>query len=65
MAPVRDMDVWRFKTEQRGRWIWQRCSSGGDVLSTSGVEFPSIEDCAVDAQRVGYAGVIADYAARN
>lgn len=60
-----DLEGWRFKTEHRGRWVWQRLSPAGEILSTSGAEFPSIEECAVDAQRLGYAGVIADYAARE
>jgi hypothetical protein len=56
------IEGWRFKTEQRGRWVWQRVSDGGDVVSMSEADFPTIETCAVDAQRCGYGGVIADYA---
>ena len=53
---------WRFKTATSGRWVWQRLSGEGDVLSQSELEFPLIEDCAADAQRCGYPGVIAAYA---
>ena len=56
------IEGWRFKTEQPGRWVWQRVSDGGDVVSASELDFPTIESCAVDAQRSGYLGVIADYA---
>ena len=60
-----EIDVWRFKTQQPGRWVWQHVSGGGDVLMQSDLAFPTIETCAVDAQRCGYHGVIADYAASD
>lgn len=56
-------DGWRFKTAPSGRWVWQRLSSEGDVLSESAFDFPLIEDCAADAQRSGYGGIIGAYAA--
>lgn len=59
------VEGWRFKTEQPGRWIWQRLSHGGDVVTESDLAFASIEECAVDAQRLGYLGVIADYASSD
>jgi hypothetical protein len=43
--------------------VWQRLSSDGNVLSESPLDFPLIEECAADAQRVGYPGVLAAYAA--
>ena len=57
-----ELGGWKFKTQHVGRWVWQQESADGDVLLKSGADFPSIEQCAVDAQRSGYAGVIADYA---
>jgi hypothetical protein len=54
---------WRFKTATSGRWVWQRLSDEGDVMSQSELDFPLIEECAADAQRSGYPGVIAAYAA--
>ena len=58
MAAV--MNAWRFKTEQPGRWVWQRLA-GDAVVSQSELEFGSIEECAVDAERSGYAGIIGAY----
>ena len=55
-------DGWRFKTGPSGRWIWQRLSSEGDVLSESALDFPLIEECALDAQRCGYGGILGAYA---
>lgn len=60
-----ELGTFRFTTAQRGHWMWQQVTSGGDVLLASGMAFPSIEECAVDARREGYAGAIADYAARE
>ena len=57
-----ELGGWKFKTQHAGRWVWQQVSPTGDVVLNSGIDFPSIEQCAVDAQRSGYAGVIADYA---
>jgi hypothetical protein len=57
-----ELGGWKFKTQHAGRWVWQQVSPSGDVVLDSGNDFPSIEQCAVDAQRSGYAGVIADYA---
>ena len=61
MASV--MEAWRFKTAPSGRWVWQRVSDGGDVVSQSDVDFRLLEECAADARRSGYPGVIAAYAA--
>ncbi|HYH42936.1 MAG TPA: hypothetical protein VD867_13230 [Burkholderiales bacterium] len=57
-----ELGGWKFKTRHVGRWVWQQVSPAGDVLLDSDVDFPSIEQCAFDAQRRGYPGVIADYA---
>ena len=57
------VDGWRFKTGPSGRWVWQRVSSEGDVMSESPLDFTLIEDCAADAERCGYAGVLGAYAA--
>jgi hypothetical protein len=54
-------DGWRFKTAPSGRWVWQHLSGEGDVLSQSVLDFRLIEECAADAQRCGYPGVIAAY----
>jgi len=56
-------DGWRFKTAPSGRWVWQHISREGDVLSQSDLDFRLIEECAADAQRCGYSGVIAAYLA--
>jgi len=54
---------WRFKTASSGRWVWQRVSGEGNVVSQSDLDFRLLEECAADAQRSGYPGVIAAYAA--
>ena len=54
---------WTFKTASSGRWVWQRVSGQGDVVSQSDLDFRLLEECAADAQRSGYPGVIAAYAA--
>ena len=59
------VDGWRFKTGPSGRWVWQRLSSEGDVLSESPLDFSLIEDCAADAERCGYAGVLGAYASSD
>ena len=56
---------WRFKTGPSGRWVWQRLSGEGDILSESDLDFRLIEECAADAQRSGYPGVIAAYMASD
>ena len=58
-----ESDGWRFKTAVSGRWFWQHLSGEGDVLSQSDLDFRLIEECAADAQRCGYGGVIAAYVA--
>ena len=58
-------DGWRFKTAPSGRWVWQHVSGEGAVLSQSDLDFRLIEECAADAQRWGYAGVIAAYLANE
>ena len=57
-----DVGVWRFKTEQPGRWVWRQVSPEGDILLESDDAFPSIELCAVDAERRGYPGILGAYA---
>jgi hypothetical protein len=57
------IEGWRFKTGPCGRWVWQRLSSDGDVVSQSALDFPLIEECAADAERSGYSGIIGAYAA--
>jgi hypothetical protein len=54
---------WAFKTASSGRWVWQRVSGEGDVVSQSDLDFRLLEECAADAQRCGYPGVIGGYAA--
>ena len=54
-------DGWRFKTAPSGRWFWQHLSGEGAVLSQSELDFRLIEECAADAQRSGYPGIIAAY----
>ena len=60
-----EVSSWKFRTAHDGRWMWQGLSGEGQIISQSELAFAAIEDCAVDAQRCGYAGVIADYAARD
>ena len=57
------IEGWTFKTASSGRWVWQRVSGEGDVMSQSDLDFRLLEECAADAQRSGYPGVIAAYAA--
>ena len=54
-------DGWRFKTAPSRRWFWQHLSGEGAVLSQSELDFRLIEECAADAQRSGYPGIIAAY----
>jgi hypothetical protein len=56
-------EAWRFTTAPSGRWVWQRVSGAGDIVSQSDLDFRLLEECAADAQRSGYPGVIAAYAA--
>jgi hypothetical protein len=58
-----EIEGWRFKTASSGRWVWQRVSGEGNVVSQSDLDFRLLEECAADAQRSGYPGVIAAYAA--
>jgi hypothetical protein len=53
---------WRFKTAPSGRWVWQRVSGEGDIVSQSDLDFRLLEECAADAERSGYPGVIGAYA---
>jgi hypothetical protein len=57
------IEGWTFKTASSGRWVWQHVSGEGDVVSQSDLDFRLLEECAADAQRSGYPGVIAAYAA--
>jgi hypothetical protein len=53
-AEFTDWDVWSFKKDDHGQWIWQRCSPDGDLLVESRSAFEQLEACQEDATRFGY-----------
>ena len=54
--PVSQYDVWTFKKDTNGRWIWLRHSPEGEPLVASSADFEEFEECVADARRRGYVG---------
>jgi hypothetical protein len=48
--------VWVFQRNDDGAWTWRRLSPDRELLLESPRAFPSMEECARDAHRQGYAG---------
>ena len=59
--PICDFDVWTFKKDTNGRWIWIRYSPEGEPLTASRADYEDMETCVQDARRRGYRGSISDY----
>ena len=53
-AEFSDWDVWSFKKNDDGAWIWQRHSPDGDLLMASRGSFDEMDRCREDATRFGY-----------
>jgi hypothetical protein len=49
-----DWDVWSFKKNASGQWIWQRHSPDGELLIESRGSFDEMDLCREDATRFGY-----------
>jgi hypothetical protein len=47
-------DVWSFKKNAEGQWVWQRHSPDGDLLVESRGSFEELAQCQEDATRFGY-----------
>ena len=54
--PFSEYDVWTFKKDTNGRWIWLRQAPDGEALSTSHRDYDELDDCVADAKRGGYKG---------
>ena len=39
-----DFDVWAFKRDEEGKWLWQRTSPDGEVLIAAANAFSSMEN---------------------
>ena len=52
-----DFDVWSFKKDEEGKWLWQRTSPDGEVLIAAANSFGTMEECVEDACRRGYRGM--------
>jgi hypothetical protein len=53
-AEFSDWDVWSFRKNDRGEWIWQRHSPDGELLIESRSSFDELPHCQEDATRFGY-----------
>ena len=53
-AEFSDWDIWSFKKNDGGQWIWQRHSPDGELLVESRSAFEQLEACQGDATRFGY-----------
>jgi hypothetical protein len=53
-AEFTDFDVWSFKKNASGQWIWQRHSPDGELLIESRGSFAELLPCQEDATRFGY-----------
>jgi hypothetical protein len=53
---ISEFDVWTFKQDTNGSWIWLRYSPDGEPLAASRADYERFDDCVADAQRRGYKG---------
>jgi hypothetical protein len=51
-----DYDIWTFKKDTNGRWIWLRHAPDGEPLTASSRDYERFEDCVADAKGRGYVG---------
>lgn len=56
-----EYDVWTFKKDTNGRWIWVRYSPDGEALAASRADFEHLCQCVRDAAQRGYRGDISAY----
>jgi hypothetical protein len=56
-AEFSDWDVWSFKKNGNGQWIWQRHSPDGELLVESRGSFDAMDSCREDATRFGYVAI--------
>ena len=49
-------DVWDFKKNADGRWVWCRQTLRHEVIRQGSRAFTELEECVADARRYGYAG---------
>ena len=55
-ALLTEYDVWTFKKDTNGRWIWIRYSPEGEAMAASRADYETLDDCLADARERGYAG---------
>ena len=56
--PLSEFDVWTFKRDANGSWIWLRHSPDGEALIASRRDYVELEDCVADAKCQGYNGLV-------
>ena len=49
-------DIWSFKKDTNGRWIWVRYSEEGEALLASRADYETLDECLADARQRGYRG---------
>ena len=54
--PISELDVWTFKKDTNGRWIWLRYSPDGEALAASRADYDELAECVADAKQRGYRG---------
>ena len=47
-------DSWKFYTDYKGDWRWERLSSDGRVVAASSEAHKTKADCEVDARKAGW-----------
>ena len=62
--PVTDYDVWSFKKDTNGRWIWLRYSPDGEAMFASRADYETFDECLADARQRGYSGDLAKSTSR-
>ena len=56
MTQRSEIDVWSFKKDTNGRWIWVGYSEEGEAISASRADYESVTDAVADARQRGYTG---------
>jgi hypothetical protein len=49
-------ESWSFKTNDDGRWFWERRTVEGTIILAPNQTFTSLEECQKDARTRGYDG---------